>query len=278
MGFDCRQCGVVARRRSSKGVGGGELLVLALIAIAVIGAIVAVIKAHPGTFIVLAVLVVGGWIAIRRRRHKRGSAETQARVEVAVEAQRAREREAEQRRREVEEEEARIEKEIEEDIRRWRETPLQPGRFTVTLTAVSNECALYVYGFLNNLHAFKDRAREDIEEFIERVQHISPQVVAAEITQRDAVRLKVELEGRGASVRITDTPVRATNGGGGREPIPERVRNEVWRRDGGHCVDCGSRERLEYDHIIPVSKGGSNTARNIELRCESCNRKKAAKV
>jgi 5-methylcytosine-specific restriction endonuclease McrA len=43
-------------------------------------------------------------------------------------------------------------------------------------------------------------------------------------------------------------------------------------------VDCGSRERLEYDHIIPVSKGGSNTARNIELRCESCNRRKGAKV
>jgi len=63
-----------------------------------------------------------------------------------------------------------------------------------------------------------------------------------------------------------------------REAIPERVRHEVWRRDQGRCVDCGSRERLEFDHIIPVSKGGSNTARNIELRCESCNRRKSASV
>jgi hypothetical protein len=63
-----------------------------------------------------------------------------------------------------------------------------------------------------------------------------------------------------------------------REPIPERVRHEVWRRDQGQCVDCGSRERLEFDHIIPVSSGGPNTARNIELRCEPCNRKKAAKI
>jgi HNH endonuclease len=63
-----------------------------------------------------------------------------------------------------------------------------------------------------------------------------------------------------------------------REAIPERVRHEVWRRDQGRCVDCGSRERLEFDHIIPISRGGSNTARNIELRCEACNRRKSASV
>jgi 5-methylcytosine-specific restriction endonuclease McrA len=63
-----------------------------------------------------------------------------------------------------------------------------------------------------------------------------------------------------------------------RERIPESVRHEVWRRDQGRCVDCGSRERLEFDHIIPVSKGGSNTARNLELRCEICNPSKGAKV
>ncbi|HAM96004.1 TPA: HNH endonuclease, partial [Candidatus Azambacteria bacterium] len=28
----------------------------------------------------------------------------------------------------------------------------------------------------------------------------------------------------------------------------------------------------------PVSKGGSTTARNIELLCESCNRKKSDKI
>jgi hypothetical protein len=63
-----------------------------------------------------------------------------------------------------------------------------------------------------------------------------------------------------------------------RQPIPERVRHEVWRRDQGRCVECGSRERLEFDHIVPISRGGSNTARNIELRCESCNRRKSARV
>jgi hypothetical protein len=60
--------------------------------------------------------------------------------------------------------------------------------------------------------------------------------------------------------------------------IPSHVRREVWRRDEGKCVKCGSREKLEYDHIIPLSKGGSNTARNIELLCQDCNRSKSADI
>jgi hypothetical protein len=63
-----------------------------------------------------------------------------------------------------------------------------------------------------------------------------------------------------------------------RKPIPERVRISVWRRDEGKCVQCGSNELLEYDHIIPVSKGGSNTVRNIQLLCETCNRKKSDSI
>jgi Holliday junction resolvasome RuvABC ATP-dependent DNA helicase subunit len=63
-----------------------------------------------------------------------------------------------------------------------------------------------------------------------------------------------------------------------RMAIPSSVREFVWRRDGGKCVRCGSRIRLEFDHIVPVSKGGSNTARNIELLCESCNRRKGASI
>ena len=56
--------------------------------------------------------------------------------------------------------------------------------------------------------------------------------------------------------------------------IPSAVRREVWVRDGGICVQCGSKERLEFDHIIPVAMGGSNTTRNIQLLCEVCNQKR----
>ena len=59
-----------------------------------------------------------------------------------------------------------------------------------------------------------------------------------------------------------------------RESVPDEVKVLVWQRDQGKCVKCGSQENLEYDHIIPVSKGGSNTARNIQILCETCNRSK----
>lgn len=60
-----------------------------------------------------------------------------------------------------------------------------------------------------------------------------------------------------------------------REQIPEEVRMYVWRRDDGRCVQCNSEQNLEFDHIIPISKGGSNTERNIQLLCSECNKKKS---
>jgi hypothetical protein len=60
--------------------------------------------------------------------------------------------------------------------------------------------------------------------------------------------------------------------------ILESVKREIWRRDGGKCSECGSRNNLEFHHIIPFSKGGSNTARNIELLCMECNRKKSNQI
>jgi|SRR5579884_713 len=56
--------------------------------------------------------------------------------------------------------------------------------------------------------------------------------------------------------------------------ISVQVRREVWTRDRGRCCQCGGREKLEYDHIIPVAMGGSSTARNVQLLCEKCNREK----
>lgn len=64
----------------------------------------------------------------------------------------------------------------------------------------------------------------------------------------------------------------------GRERIPQEVMDKVWNRDGGKCIRCGSRELLEFDHIIPFSKGGAATYRNIQILCKGCNIQKSNKI
>lgn len=63
-----------------------------------------------------------------------------------------------------------------------------------------------------------------------------------------------------------------------RESIPRAVQREIWQRDGGKCVECDSKKSLCFDHIVPFSKGGSNTVRNLQLLCEKCNLSKGNRI
>lgn len=61
--------------------------------------------------------------------------------------------------------------------------------------------------------------------------------------------------------------------------IPSEVKREVWKRDKGVCTQCGSKENLHFDHVIPFSKGGASiTAKNIQLLCAKCNLRKRDKI
>ena len=60
--------------------------------------------------------------------------------------------------------------------------------------------------------------------------------------------------------------------------ISSDVKQTVWKRDNGRCVCCNSLINLEYDHIIPISKGGSNFENNIQILCYDCNRTKSNKI
>lgn len=62
-------------------------------------------------------------------------------------------------------------------------------------------------------------------------------------------------------------------------PVPEHVKNAVFQRDKGCCVQCGYEgPYIEYDHRIPRSKGGPNTVDNIQLLCRMCNLKKGDRL
>ena len=60
--------------------------------------------------------------------------------------------------------------------------------------------------------------------------------------------------------------------------IPQDVKQAVWQRDAGKCVECAASDYLEFDHVIPFSKGGANTVQNLQLLCRRCNSRKGARL
>ena len=67
----------------------------------------------------------------------------------------------------------------------------------------------------------------------------------------------------------------AVKGGDRTRHIPREVRQRVWQKYGGQCAECSDDQYLEFDHIIPVAKGGSNSDANVQLLCRKCNLKKS---
>lgn len=60
--------------------------------------------------------------------------------------------------------------------------------------------------------------------------------------------------------------------------IPFNVKMRVVRRDNYTCQHCKVHLRddeVEFDHIIPIAKGGSSEEHNIRLTCFDCNRDKS---
>ena len=62
-----------------------------------------------------------------------------------------------------------------------------------------------------------------------------------------------------------------------RQIVTEKLRNEIFNRDGNKCVLCNSKKNLCLDHIIPFSKGGKTEKNNLQTLCNDCNTNKRDK-
>lgn len=130
-----------------------------------------------------------------------------------------------------------------------------------------NSARIYYVLFNENLYEVSLSSSES-EYSIEELSFLIKEKIYKENKKFEQIKKQVELYEK---FETKQKPER-------REPIPEDVKFEVWRRDGGKCVICGSQNNLEFDHIIPFSKGGSSTARNLQLLCQNCNRHKSDKI
>jgi 5-methylcytosine-specific restriction endonuclease McrA len=96
-------------------------------------------------------------------------------------------------------------------------------------------------------------------------------------TVRTIEEERKRVEQRLCDARQTALEERAKRGRDSRH-IPQWMRQLVWDRDGGVCVEGGETEFLQYDHIIPWSRGGATTPENLRLLCKKCNLKKSNKI
>lgn len=77
--------------------------------------------------------------------------------------------------------------------------------------------------------------------------------------------------------RIKGANRRARKANNGGSFTPEQW-NVICLRFGNRCPSCGSRGQLGPDHIIPISKGGSSDASNIQPLCLRCNSRKGNRI
>lgn len=77
-----------------------------------------------------------------------------------------------------------------------------------------------------------------------------------------------------------------------REGVLKRVRPPRWARravffrDHGHCAICGTDltglidplPAKQFDHIVPLDRGGLNDVSNLQLLCQPCNSRKSSKL
>ena len=52
------------------------------------------------------------------------------------------------------------------------------------------------------------------------------------------------------------------------------VRDRILLKYRHRCANCGATERLEIDHIIPLSRGGRHDEDNFQVLCKRCNLRK----
>ncbi len=87
-----------------------------------------------------------------------------------------------------------------------------------------------------------------------------------------------------ANTQAKSSPQASKKPGSKRTQISITKKREVWSRSGKSCTftdpisgkRCDATHALEFDHIIPLSKGGSNDLENLTILCDAHNRWKGA--
>ena len=146
-------------------------------------------------------------------------------------------------------------------------------------------------GFIGSLTFNKQtgrcgRCESEVKQFLMRVQ-VQSGGIYLELSRKtgngfysasDPLLLEAVID---TIVRMTKRQLVGLNSDNSSRHIPQDVRYTVWQRDQGKCVECGvggPGAYLEFDHVIPYSKGGASTIGNVQLLCRRCNLRKGDRI
>lgn len=151
------------------------------------------------------------------------------------------------------------------------------------VTPISADASRFVADMPNEI-------REDLERARELLSHVNPEgmslmdvigFLAKDFRKRKDPLLKPAKTEKAAGQPEADTELtqRLAAAAKQRVSIPAHVRREVMKRDKAQCtfIDertgrvCGSRHKVQLDHIYPKALGGEDTPKNLRCLCRTHN-------
>jgi 5-methylcytosine-specific restriction endonuclease McrA len=128
-------------------------------------------------------------------------------------------------------------------------------------------------------HELRGLLSPEVQELLDRAHDGLSHTVGFEDSQevlKRALTLLVEQIER-ERFAATDAPRERTSDGDGRY-VPAEIRRAVCERDDDQCTfvgdngrRCESRALIEFDHRVPLAKGGETTVENVRLLCRPHN-------
>ncbi|MDR3464186.1 MAG: HNH endonuclease [Beijerinckiaceae bacterium] len=115
------------------------------------------------------------------------------------------------------------------------------------------------------------KAQKDREHYLENRETIKRRIADR------AKRLSAERDERFIASKIAGTHRYRARLRGSDEHYKRGELQSLRAKSKGRCAYCGEKRKLEIDHIRPLSRGGSNAIRNIQLLSAPCNQSKNAR-